>query len=122
MKLGPLQSQKRDYTPDYYHFMPIDAYKLWLPDVFILNNADSNKIRFEYDSIAYAYKVLVYSDGNVSWVHQIQVKSRCTLDWTYWPFDQQSCNLEFGSWTHNGFYLNMSFYQNKDHMDLSHYR
>ena len=98
--------------------MPIDAEKLWLPE--ILNN-DSSETWYQIKASAMIYKALVYSDGNVSWVHKIRVISHCTLDWTYWPFDQQSCILKFGSWTHNGFYLNMSFYQNKDHMDLSHF-
>ena len=97
--------------------MLIDADKLWVPDISLLNSADSNQI-----GIQKKVNALVYSDGNVSWVPPIQAKSHCTLDWTYWPFDQQSCILKFGSWTHNGFYLNMSFYQNKDHMDLSYYR
>ena len=31
----------------------------------------------------------------------------CKIDTTWYPFDEQSCDLKFGSWTYNGYKLNI---------------
>jgi len=36
------------------------------------------------------------------------IKSSCKIDITYFPFDQQNCDLKFGSWTYDGFLLNLN--------------
>ncbi len=35
-------------------------------------------------------------------------KSTCKIDITWFPFDEQSCDLKFGTWTYDGFYINLS--------------
>jgi hypothetical protein len=35
-------------------------------------------------------------------------KSTCQIDITWFPFDDQSCDLKFGTWTYDGFYINLS--------------
>ena len=96
--------------------LKIDAEKLWIPDIELYNNADPNRIGMRSKTNA-----LVYSDGEVLWVPPVQVKSYCALSFKYWPFDQQTCTLKFGSWTHDGFKISLSLYNNKDYIDLSDY-
>ena len=31
----------------------------------------------------------------------------CKIDTTWYPFDEQRCDLKFGSWTYNGYKLNI---------------
>ena len=58
-------------------------------------------------------------DGTVLWIPQSMripqsiFFSSCPIDITHFPFDVQSCTLEFGSWTYDGFQLDLQFYENK---------
>ena len=46
--------------------------------------------------------------------HLSLVRSYCGIDVEYFPFDEQECMMKFGSWTYDGFmvniFLNMSTY------------
>ena len=35
-------------------------------------------------------------------------KSTCNIDITWFPFDEQNCSLKFGTWTHDGFKINLT--------------
>ncbi len=35
------------------------------------------------------------------------LKSTCYIDVRWFPFDIQKCDLKFGSWTHNGWLLDL---------------
>lgn len=35
------------------------------------------------------------------------LKSTCYIDVRWFPFDVQKCDLKFGSWTHNGWLLDL---------------
>lgn len=42
--------------------------------------------------------------------HQLSagiLKSTCYIDVRWFPFDVQRCDLKFGSWTHNGWLLDL---------------
>ena len=47
------------------------------------------------------------------------IRSSCSIQISYFPFDVQKCPLEFGSWTYNGFELDLYF--DRDHADVSFY-
>ena len=87
---------------------------MWVPDIELYNNADPNRIGMRSKTNA-----LVYPDGEVLWVPPTQAKSYCTFNFKYWPFDQQTCTLKFGSWTQDGFKINLSLYNNQNYIDLS---
>ena len=74
------------------------------PLISLHNSADS---RLEEQRSAL---VNVFSNGNILWVTQAILRSTCAFDTKYFPFDQNECNLKFGSWTHDGFLLNLTFY------------
>jgi len=49
-------------------------------------------------------------DGSVMWIPPAIFMSTCPIDIANFPFDIQSCKLKFGSWTYDGFKLDISFY------------
>lgn len=53
-------------------------------------------------------------NGMVLWMPAAIFKSTCSIDILYFPFDIQSCDLKFGSWTYDGFKLDLDFYENKN--------
>jgi len=52
--------------------------------------------------------VVVYADGNCSWVPLGLFISSCSIDIRWFPFDDQRCRLKFGSWTYDGRSINMT--------------
>ena len=52
---------------------------------------------------------VVQYDGSVLWIPPAIYKSTCSIDITYFPFDIQVCFLKFGSWTYDGFQLDIGF-------------
>jgi len=55
---------------------------------------------------------VVESDGTVLWIPPALFRSSCSIDITQFPFDIQTCQLKFGSWTYDGFKLDIDFYDN----------
>ena len=43
----------------------------------------------------------------VLWVVPAMTKSSCRIDVTFFPFDEQRCSLKFGSWTYDGFQMDL---------------
>ncbi|VBB33888.1 unnamed protein product, partial [Acanthocheilonema viteae] len=115
--------------------------QIWRPDILLYNSADDN-----FDS-TFKSNLLVYSNGEVNWIPPGILKFSCKLDITWFPFDDQVCglkymtlqkhlyrtllnqlqqvSLKFGSWTHNGFALDLQIDaddSNSTHqMDISDY-
>jgi len=55
---------------------------------------------------------VVSYDGSVLWLPPAIYKSTCSIDITYFPFDIQRCYMKFGSWTYDGFQLDIGFTNN----------
>eukprot|EP00795_Rhopilema_esculentum_P005971 gene5971-11332_t len=81
--------------------------KLWLPDIVLYNNADSD-ITFGGNFDRLNTRVILSHNGNSVWLAPVIIKSKCQIDVKYFPFDEQSCSLKFGSWTYDGFRLNLA--------------
>ncbi|KAK4288611.1 hypothetical protein Pmani_038368 [Petrolisthes manimaculis] len=45
--------------------------------------------------------------GEVVWRPPAIYKSSCEIDVEWFPFDEQSCNMKFGSWTYDGFQVDL---------------
>uniref|UniRef100_A0A8D8FSZ1 Neuronal acetylcholine receptor subunit alpha-7 n=1 Tax=Culex pipiens TaxID=7175 RepID=A0A8D8FSZ1_CULPI len=54
--------------------------------------------------------VLIYNTGEVLWVPPTDYHANCKLNLRFWPFDQQTCIVKIGSWTFDGYKLNISEY------------
>jgi len=63
--------------------------------------------------------VVVSSDGKCKWIPPGLFESSCAIDISWFPYDEQVCFLKFGSWTYNGFQLDLRL--SKDTFDLTNY-
>ncbi|CAH8866659.1 unnamed protein product [Trichobilharzia szidati] len=91
----------------------IPCQKLWLPDIVLYNSADDYKTDYMQS------KAMVQSNGNVFWPPPAKLRSTCKIDITYFPFDDQSCMMKFGSWTYDGWQVNVI--KRHDEVDTSNY-
>ncbi|KAL8563805.1 hypothetical protein ACOMHN_058663 [Nucella lapillus] len=93
----------------------IASEKIWTPDIKLYNYAD-----MRLDEHRKALCVVSHT-GNIYWMPQAIYRSSCNIDVYAFPFDVQRCTLKFGSWTYDGFKLDIKFYDQKNFMDLAEY-
>ncbi|XP_015907399.2 acetylcholine receptor subunit alpha-like isoform X1 [Parasteatoda tepidariorum] len=74
---------------------------IWRPDIVLYNNADGN---FE---VTLETKAQLDSRGTIQWKPPAIYKSSCEIDVEYFPFDEQTCLMKFGSWTYDGFKVDL---------------
>ncbi|XP_059098784.1 acetylcholine receptor subunit alpha-like isoform X2 [Tigriopus californicus] len=74
---------------------------IWRPDIVLYNNADGN---FE---VTLATKATLMASGKVEWKPPAIYHSSCEMDVEYFPFDEQTCVMKFGSWTYDGFQVDL---------------
>ncbi|CAO1372958.1 unnamed protein product [Diamesa hyperborea] len=79
----------------------IPPHRIWKPDVLMYNSADEG-----FDG-TYPTNVVVRSNGSCLYVPPGIFKSTCKIDITWFPFDDQRCEMKFGSWTYDGFQLDL---------------
>ncbi|KAL0110251.1 hypothetical protein PUN28_013718 [Cardiocondyla obscurior] len=80
---------------------------IWLPDIVLYNNADG-----EY-GVTTMTKAILHYTGKVLWTPPAIFKSSCEIDVRYFPFDQQTCFMKFGSWTYDGFQIDLKHINQK---------
>merc|ERR1719348_1887247 len=74
---------------------------IWRPDIVLYNNADGN---FE---VTLSTKATLFNTGEVEWKPPAIYHSSCEMDVEYFPFDEQTCVMKFGSWTYDGFQVDL---------------
>ncbi|KAB7494761.1 Acetylcholine receptor subunit beta-like 2, partial [Armadillidium nasatum] len=57
--------------------------------------------------VTLATKATLKFDGLVEWKPPAIYKSSCEIDVEYFPFDEQTCVMKFGSWTYDGFQVDL---------------
>uniref|UniRef100_A0A673LJZ0 Si:ch73-380n15.2 n=1 Tax=Sinocyclocheilus rhinocerous TaxID=307959 RepID=A0A673LJZ0_9TELE len=80
------------WNPDNYpgvQTLRFPSNQIWTPDILLYNR---------YWTHSYIYIILF------AWSI---LKSTCYIDVRWFPFDIQKCDLKFGSWTHNGWLLDL---------------
>ncbi|XP_023240043.1 acetylcholine receptor subunit alpha-like 1 [Centruroides sculpturatus] len=95
---------KLRWDPDEYggvSKLHVPAEQIWLPDIVLYNNADGN-----YE-VTIMTKAILHWDGVVLWKPPATYKSSCEIDVEYFPFDQQTCFMKFGSWTYDGYTVDL---------------
>ncbi|MBN3315871.1 ACHA7 protein, partial [Atractosteus spatula] len=75
--------------------------QVWTPDVLLYNSADDH-----FDS-TFKTNVLVNSSGYCQYLPPGIFTSTCNVDVRWFPFDIQKCELKFGSWTYDGWLLDL---------------
>ncbi|XP_046875827.1 cholinergic receptor, nicotinic, alpha 11 [Hypomesus transpacificus] len=75
--------------------------QVWTPDILLYNSADD-----DFDS-TFKTNVLVNSSGFCEYLPPGIFMSTCNVDVRWFPFDLQKCELKFGSWTYDGWLLDL---------------
>lgn len=52
-------------------------------------------------------QIKVSSNGDSLWLSPVILISSCKIFVKYFPFDEQHCKLKFGSWTYDGYQLDL---------------
>lgn len=90
----------------------VPSQDIWLPDIVLYNNADGN-----YE-ITIMTKAILHYDGKVLWNPPAIYKSYCSIDVEFFPFDQQVCRMKFGSWTYDGFMVDLRHINQGDNNNI----
>jgi nicotinic acetylcholine receptor len=65
---------------------------------------------------------VVLHSGVVYYVPKARIRTKCEIDLSQFPYDTQTCLLKFGSYTYDGFRLNLTkFYEKAESFDLGDY-
>ncbi|XP_054726798.1 acetylcholine receptor subunit alpha-like isoform X2 [Anastrepha obliqua] len=83
------------------HMLHVPSDHIWRPDIVLYNNADGH-----YE-VTLMTKAKVHSNGLVIWQPPVVYKSSCSIDVEYFPYDVQTCILKLGSWTYDGFKVDL---------------
>uniref|UniRef100_G3PE00 Uncharacterized protein n=1 Tax=Gasterosteus aculeatus aculeatus TaxID=481459 RepID=G3PE00_GASAC len=75
--------------------------QIWTPDILLYNSAHD-----KFDA-TFKTNVLVNSSGFCEYLPPGIFVSTCTVDVRWFPFDIQRCELKFGSWTFDGWLLDL---------------
>jgi len=114
------------WDPEHYDGLSsikIPASRIWTPDLSVYNAAD-----FGAGSFADLYannptNAVVYNTGKVHWIPAIPLKVYCNNGYKV-PQDSSDnyaleCKITIGSWTYDGFHLNITAYDGEEYMELS---
>ncbi|EDO42038.1 predicted protein [Nematostella vectensis] len=82
----------------------VSPLQVWTPDLVLYNNADAST---DGSLENFKTRIIVSSDGKNMWLAPVIFSSSCTIKIKYFPFDDQYCSLKFGSWTFDGFHLDL---------------
>ena len=74
--------------------------RIWIPDIIPYNAFDYNSV----DPRKQMTNIVITSNGNCTWIPPIVLKTTCKIDDTS---DRQECKIKVGSWTYNGFMMNL---------------
>lgn len=77
-------------------------HEVWKPDLVLYNMAIGPSV----DHYGHT-NCIVYSEGCVLWVPPHKFNVYCNLNLKYWPFDEQMCFVKLGSWTYNGYQIDL---------------
>jgi len=88
--------------------------EVWKPDLSLYNTAEGQEgLRCKETN------VIIYSDGKVLWVPSCTFRANCNLTLDTAPLGEQKCTLKFGSWTFDGYMVDLQFYEDKSEADMT---
>jgi len=114
------------WDPDHYDGITnikVPASRIWTPDLSVYNAADFGTGSF---SDRYAHSptnAIIYNTGKVLWIPPIPMKVYCQNDQKISPDPSDNyaleCSIKIGSWTYDGYHLNLTTYAGEEYMELS---
>ncbi|XP_020610814.1 neuronal acetylcholine receptor subunit alpha-7-like [Orbicella faveolata] len=78
--------------------------KVWIPDIFLYNNADATQ---DGALDRFKTKIVLSSNGRNMWLGPVLYTFSCKINVDFFPFDEQFCSMKFGSWTYDGYRLDV---------------
>ena len=106
---------KMRWDPDEYggvDMLHVPSDHIWRPDIVLYNNADGN---FE---VTLSTKATLFNTGLVEWKPPAIYHSSCEMDVEYFPFDEQTCVMKFGSWTYDGYQVDLRHQEEEQNSDV----
>eukprot|EP00091_Calanus_sinicus_P019972 TRINITY_DN522_c0_g1_i6.p1 TRINITY_DN522_c0_g1~~TRINITY_DN522_c0_g1_i6.p1 ORF type:complete len:284 (+),score=87.04 TRINITY_DN522_c0_g1_i6:132-983(+) len=100
----------------------IPASRLWRPDLSVYNAYTFGSGSFEDHFAVAPTNAIVYSSGKILWIPPLPLKVNCQHDKVVPSTNQndpQECNIKIGSWTYDGFHMNLTAYDGEEYMELS---
>ena len=91
------------------HSIRIPIKNIWKPDIVIFNGFDPS-VKLQ-EALA-----VINSDGSVLYIPRVFRKIQCSDNST-----ALTCNFKFGSWTFDGFRLDVDFYDGLEEVDVTDY-
>ncbi|ELU06282.1 hypothetical protein CAPTEDRAFT_200491 [Capitella teleta] len=88
---------------------------LWKPDIVLYNNAELGQ-QLDEDAMAIAS-----NDGTVMWIPTGKLTVRAKRHVSWLSEDTYTASFSFGSWTYDGFKIDVDFYDNIENLDLIDY-
>lgn len=108
---------KMRWDPDEYggvDMLHVPSDHIWRPDIVLYNNADGN---FE---VTLSTKATLFNTGLVEWKPPAIYHSSCEMDVEYFPFDEQTCVMKFGSWTYDGYQVDLRHQEEEPNSEVVH--
>ncbi|XP_052280335.1 neuronal acetylcholine receptor subunit alpha-9-like isoform X1 [Dreissena polymorpha] len=84
-------------------YLTVTFHDVWKPDTTLYDSAGEEVMFPGWED----FRVSISNSGQVTYNFPSVVKSICRVNVKYFPFDTQECNLKFGSWSYNGFDLDI---------------
>jgi len=93
---------------------------IWLPDIELYNTKEYREFSLATQYSKEPCMALLYPDGEVLWIPPVDIKVICAnFSYTAGPMDEQECNIKLGSWTYDGFMIDLILFNKKEQMDLT---
>uniref|UniRef100_T1J5M5 Neurotransmitter-gated ion-channel ligand-binding domain-containing protein n=1 Tax=Strigamia maritima TaxID=126957 RepID=T1J5M5_STRMM len=91
---------------------------IWIPDITVYNHASAESAANFGQTLA-----LLNNNGTILWVPPVTIKFKCSFhELQSFPFDEHLCYVKFGSWTFDGFTMDLQLTTNDSNDVLQDYK
>jgi len=92
-----------------YYLRRLNDFEFYIQLIFF-HSADKGEIDHFGNTLLIVYQE--YNSTVIFWVPPASFQVRCNTDYLRWPYDSQFCYIYLGSWTYNGFDVNLTLGEN----------
>eukprot|EP00095_Tigriopus_kingsejongensis_P002972 maker-scaffold1347_size46067-snap-gene-0.13 protein:Tk02972 transcript:maker-scaffold1347_size46067-snap-gene-0.13-mRNA-1 annotation:"neuronal acetylcholine receptor subunit alpha-7-like" len=100
----------------------VDPSQIWTPDITLFNKFNSDSPMYPERINGHRANAVVTAKGDVIMVPSVGIQAICEDANLVYVWEEQNCTLRFGSWTHDGFEIDMDLFGKANKMDLSYYQ